>query len=83
LICDSVDPEDPGDLEYQERNRRTGSQLGRARLRLRYGDLVTPWWELINLPPPDIETLVDGTGWRLEEHLKEGDDHLVVLRRQP
>jgi hypothetical protein len=43
---------------------------------------VTPWWDLINLPPADIEALVDGTGWRLEEHLKEGVDHLVVLRRQ-
>jgi SAM-dependent methyltransferase len=82
LIGDSVDPDDPEDLDYQERNRRTGLQLGRVRLRLRYGDLLTPWWELLNLPPADIEGLVDGTGWRLEEHLMEGADHVVVLRRR-
>jgi SAM-dependent methyltransferase len=82
LIGDSVDPEDPDDLDYQERNRRAGRHLGHVRLRLRYRDLVTPWWKLLNLPPDDIEALVDGTGWRLEEHLREGDDHLVVLRRQ-
>jgi hypothetical protein len=82
LIGDSVDPADPEDLDYQERNRRAGLQLGRVRLRLRYGDLLTPWWELLNLPPADIEGLVDETGWRLEEHLMEGADHLVVLRRR-
>jgi hypothetical protein len=43
---------------------------------------MTPWWELLNLPPGDIEALVDGTGWRLEEHLVQGADHVVVLRRR-
>jgi SAM-dependent methyltransferase len=82
LIGDSVDPGDPDDLDYQDRNRRAGVHPGRVRLRLRYGDLVTPWWELLNLPPADIDALVEGTGWRLEERLRERDDHLVVLRRQ-
>ena len=82
LIGDSVDPDDPDDLEYQERNRRAGFHRGRVRLRLRYRDLVSAWWNLLNLPPADIEALVDRTGWRLEEHVIEGDDHLVVLRRQ-
>lgn len=82
LIGDSVDPDDPDDLEYQERNRRQGFHRGRVRLRLHYGDVVTPWWALLNLPPADIEALVDGTGWTLEEQLQEGGDHLVVLRRQ-
>jgi len=82
LIGDSVDPDDPDDLEYQERNRCAGFHRGRVRLRLHYGELVTPWWTLLNLPPADVEALVDGTGWRLQEHLTEGDDHLVVLSRQ-
>jgi SAM-dependent methyltransferase len=82
LIGASVDPDDPEDLDYQERNRRAGLHQGRVRLRLGYGDLMTPWWELLNLPPGDIEALVDGTGWRLEEHVVEGADHVVVLRRR-
>lgn len=81
LIGDSVDPDDPDDLDFQVRNRGAGFHLGRVRLRLRYGDVVTPWWELLNLPPAGIEMLVDGTGWMIEEHLRDGDDHLVVLRR--
>ena len=82
LIGDSMDLDDPGDLEYQERNRRAGFHRGRVRLRLRYRDLVSPWWNLLNLPPAHIEALVDSTGWRLEEHVIEGDDHLVVLQQR-
>jgi hypothetical protein len=25
--------------------------------------------------------LVDGTGWRMERHLEDGEDHAVLLRR--
>lgn len=83
LIGDSVDPtsDDPRDLEYEERNRRDGYHVGHVRLRLRYTDLVTPWWEQINIPPAEIETLVDGTGWSLEERLLDDEGYAVVLRR--
>ena len=84
LIGDSVDPtsDDPLDLEYEERNRRAGFHVGHVRLRLRYRDLMTPWWEQINIPPAEVETLVDGTGWKLEERLSEDEGYAVVLRRR-
>jgi hypothetical protein len=83
LIGDSVDPtsDDPLDLEYEERNRREGFHVGHVRLRLRYRDLMTPWWEQINIPPTELETLVDGTGWSLEERLLDDEGYAVVLRR--
>jgi len=67
---------------YEEENHRAGRHTGAIKLRIRYGPLVTPWWRQINLPPDDVSLLVDGTGWRLEEHVREGGDHVVVLRRQ-
>ena len=47
LIGDSVDPtsDDPDDLAYESRNEEAGFQRGHVRLRLHYGDLVTPWWD--------------------------------------
>ena len=74
LIGDSVDPssDDPDDLAYEDRNVAQGLHRGHVRLRLRYEHLVTPWWDLLNLPPAEIEPLVDGTGWMLEDRF--GDD---------
>jgi hypothetical protein len=28
-----------------------------------------------------MAALVQGTGWRLEQHLEDGQDHAVLLRR--
>jgi hypothetical protein len=50
-------------------------------LRIRYRNLVTPWWPQHNIPAERMAALVDGTGWRLELHLQDGEDHAVLLRR--
>jgi SAM-dependent methyltransferase len=83
LIGDSVDPTSdyPDDLAYEVRNEEAGFHRGHVRLRLHYGDLVTPWWDQINLPPEEIEELVDGSGWSLIETLGDAESCGVVLSR--
>jgi SAM-dependent methyltransferase len=65
IIFDSVDPSDSDDLAYQARNRELGRRPGQVTIRLRYGDLTTPWFDLLNLSPSELEKLVEGSGWRL------------------
>jgi SAM-dependent methyltransferase len=65
LVGDSVTPDGPA----------------RVVLRIRYRNLVTPWWPQYNIPAERMAALVDGTGWRLEMHLEDGEDHAVLLRR--
>ncbi len=50
-------------------------------LRIRYRDLVTPWWPQYNIPAGQMAALIEGTGWRLDRHLQDGEDHAVLLRR--
>jgi SAM-dependent methyltransferase len=85
LIGDSVDPtsDDPDDLAYEARNQRNGYHRGHARLRLRYRDLVTPWWDQLNIPVDEVEMLLAGTGWTLEDRVDADDGYAVVLRRTP
>ena len=83
LIGDSVDPtsDDPEDLAYEDRNEEAGFHRGHVRLRLHYGDLLTPWWDQINFPPEVIDALVDGTGWSVVERLGDTEGYGVVFRR--
>jgi SAM-dependent methyltransferase len=68
IVFDSVDPgDDPEDLSYQNRNRSLGRLPGQVTIRLRYGDVATPWYELLNLSPGELEELLEGTGWRVAE----------------
>jgi len=66
LVGDSVTPDGPA----------------RVVLRIRYRDLVTPWWPQYNIPAAQIAAMVEGTGWRLGRHLEDGEDHAVLLRRE-
>jgi SAM-dependent methyltransferase len=52
-----------------------------VQLRIRYRELVTPSWPQYNIPTAQMPALVEGTGWRIEMHLEDGDDHAVLLRR--
>jgi SAM-dependent methyltransferase len=83
LIGDSVDTtsDDPDDLAYEQRNENAGFHRGHVRLRLHYGDVVTPWWDQINFPPAAIGQLVEGTGWSLGESRGDDEGYGVVLRR--
>jgi SAM-dependent methyltransferase len=52
-------------------------------LRIRYGDIVTPWWRQRNVASSEMPALVEGTGWDIERQLEDGIDHAVLLRRSP
>jgi SAM-dependent methyltransferase len=85
IVLDSVDPHqdaDSSDLAYQERNRARGRMPGQVTIRLRYADRATPWFELLNLSPSELERLVVPTGWRTAQ-LVEGEppDYYAALEK--
>ena len=85
ILLDSVDPHvdvDPADLAYQERNRARGRLPGHVTIRLRYGDRATPWFELLNVSPSELERLAAPAEWRLA-HLVEGEppDYYAALEK--
>jgi len=84
LIGDTVDPtitDDPEEIEYQRKQVETGRYVGQVRLRLKYGDVISPWWEQSNFTIRDLPRLVDDTGWSIWDHHVNDVDHYVVLRK--
>lgn len=67
LIGDSVNPRDAADVRF----------------RIRYGSMTTPWWPQRNIASLEIKNLIEGTGWALEQHFEDGEDHAVLLRLGP
>ncbi len=71
IVFDTVDPhgeDDDADLAYLERNRARGRMPGEVTIRIRYGGLATPWFELLCVSTAELEGLIPGTGWRLAWH---------------
>ncbi|WP_341718411.1 class I SAM-dependent methyltransferase [Micromonospora sp. FIMYZ51] len=56
---------DPVHTGYHEYNRRRGRLGGQLRLRLRYRELSTPWFDYLVCSPDELADLVRGSAWRL------------------
>jgi SAM-dependent methyltransferase len=83
IVATSNDPyatEDPAHLAYQERNRARGRMSGQLRLRVRYRDLVGPWFEYLIVSPDEMADIVESTGWQLRRLVRdEGSYYVTVL----
>jgi SAM-dependent methyltransferase len=68
IIAQGTDPfgtTDPVHTGYHERNRRRGRLGGQLRIRLRYRELATEWFDYLLCPPEELAPLIEGSAWRL------------------
>lgn len=57
-------------LEYQEFNRRRGRMPGQLRLRMRYKNYATPWFDYLTVSPSEMRAIVMKTGWDVVEFIE-------------
>ena len=86
IVLDTVNPHvenDAKDLAYLERNLERGRMPGQVTIRIRYGELVTPWFELLCVSPSELQDLLVGTGWRMgwAREADEPPDWYAVLEK--
>jgi hypothetical protein len=85
ILGETTDPsktEDPEHLAYHERNRRRGRLPGHLRIRIRYRELATPWFDYLFVSGAELEELLTGTGWRLARSLEDkGGTYVAVLEK--
>jgi SAM-dependent methyltransferase len=70
ILLDTVDPyvdEDPGELAYLERNRSRGRMAGQVTIRFRYGERLTPWFDLLLVSAEELAQLAHEAGWRVAQ----------------
>jgi SAM-dependent methyltransferase len=80
ILGETLDPyatDDAVHLAYHKRNRRRGRMGGQIRLRVRYRDYATPWFDYLFLSHDELEELLEGTGWGLSRTI-EDDPPLYV-----
>jgi cyclopropane fatty-acyl-phospholipid synthase-like methyltransferase len=71
--------DDPAHLAYQKRNRARGRMSGQIRIRVRFRDQATAWFDYLMVSQQELEDLLDGTGWRLERVLESDDTYVAVI----
>jgi SAM-dependent methyltransferase len=83
IVAGSNDPyatEDLAHLAYQDRNRKRGRIPGQLRLRVRYRDLIGPWFDYLIVSADEMATILEGTGWKIHRLLQEtGSGYYVAV----
>jgi hypothetical protein len=52
---------------------------GQIRIRVRFRDHATPWFDYLMVSREELESLLDGTGWRLERALESEDIYVAII----
>jgi SAM-dependent methyltransferase len=85
IIASSNDPyrtDDAAHLAYQARNRERGRMSGQLRLRIRYRDLVGPWFDYLIVSPDEMRELAEASGWNVRRYVQDKRSYYVgVLDR--
>jgi SAM-dependent methyltransferase len=84
IIGECLDPygtDDPAHLAYHERNRQRGRMGGQIKIRVRYHDVATPWFDYMFLSEPELVETLDGTGWQLIRKLDGDRTYIAVIER--
>lgn len=71
------------DIEYQNWNKAQGKLAGQIRARVRYLTFATPWIEYLFVSIPEMQMILEGTGWRLRSTLYETqiDQYIAVIEK--
>jgi SAM-dependent methyltransferase len=81
-LRDPYDTDDPVHFAYHQRNRDAGRMAGQCRLRIKCGDAVGPWMDLLLLSREELVSLLEGTAWTAEEFFGDGPCYTVAIAKR-
>jgi SAM-dependent methyltransferase len=71
----------PWHVEYRRRNVERGRLPGQIRIRIRFRNIVGPWFDYPMVSPAEMRGILDGTGWQLAQTIESDDTYVAVLEK--
>lgn len=65
--CNPYGTKLPHHLAYHKLNRRRGRMAGQIKLRVRYLNFKTPWFDYLLVSPKELRNILNGTGGHIEK----------------
>ena len=85
IIAECLDPygtKDPRHLAYHRFNRRRGRMSGQLRIRVRYGNLASRWFDYLFVSRQEMRGILVGTGWHIARFIDpKGANYVAVIEK--
>jgi len=88
IIAESLDiykrPVEPAHHRYHRLNIKHGRMPGQVKIRIRYRDLATPWFDYLLASKKEMKQILTGTGWRAKRFFssKKGPSYIAIIERE-
>jgi SAM-dependent methyltransferase len=70
-------------MNYHRRNRRRGRMSGQLRIRVRFHDIIGPWFDYLIVSPDEMLTILEGTRWRRTRLFRDrGPGYAAVIEKE-
>ena len=71
-------------LAYHQFSRDRGRMGGQLKIRVRYRQYATPWFDYLFASKPEMEQILHGTGWTVERYIDAADStptYIAILKK--
>ncbi len=85
IIVETMDPyqtENSAHLTYHQFNRERGRMSGQIRLRIRYKQYATPWYDYLFVSKSELEDILVGTSWTIERYIDSNKPTYVAILKK-
>ncbi|MEI6296412.1 MAG: methyltransferase domain-containing protein [bacterium] len=84
IIAETRDPyltNDQTHLNYHKLNLKRGRMAGQLRIRVRYNNLMGPWFDYLFVSKKEMENFVEGTGWCIKKFIdyKDSGSYVAII----
>ena len=86
VIAQAVDPygtDNPAQLKYYASNRKKGKPPGQWRVRIRFHQYVTKWFDLFHNSKQEMHEILSGTKWSIRKFIdsESGNPYIAVIEK--
>lgn len=85
IIAEAVDPygaDNPAQLKYYALNKKRGKLPGQWRVRIRFHNFVTEWYDLLYNSKKEMKDMLTGTGWAIQKFINSGGPAYIAIIRK-
>ena len=76
IIAESNDPyktNDPVHLSYHKLNKKRGRMAGQIRMRIRFKNYISNWFDYLLVSKKEMKDILNGTGWKVKKFIDSGN----------
>ena len=82
IIAETIDPykkDNPKSQKYYEFNRARGRMSGQLRVRIRFENYVSKWFDWLKVSKREMKEILNGTNWQVKEFIDSEDLQYVAI----